>query len=66
MAKTMPIAAMGPSVLSECRSLKSRHSRPAITVAPEASTDFSVPFSAATLASARLDMERRDLRCLAT
>ncbi len=52
MAKTMPIAATGPSERLDPRSLNSRHIRPAMTVPPEASTGSITPLRAARVASA--------------
>ena len=42
MAKMMPMEATGPRVELDFRSLNSRHSRPAMTVLPEASTGSTV------------------------
>ena len=62
MANTMPIAATGPRVLFDLRSLSSRHSRPAITVPPEARIGSSEPFHAAVMAEPLSALRRSSSR----
>ena len=53
IANTTPMAVAGPTPRLEVSSENSRHSRPAITVVPEASTAGTVPFHAIRVAVQR-------------
>ena len=53
IAKTTPIAVTGPSARLDSSIESNRHSRPAITVVPEARTAGNVPFQATRVASQR-------------
>ncbi len=53
MEKMMPLAAIGPSALLEFRSENSRHSRPTVTVPPEAMIGSRQPRQAVATACQR-------------
>src|SRR5699024_12523509 len=60
IAKTIPMEAIGPSVLLDFRSLSSNVSSPAITVEPEAIMGSTAPLSARRVATHLSRSEERE------